>query len=46
MKKLKTIKKKISKKDRKVPVYGPSKLLNEFFNGFVMKFNEGLIHES
>ena len=40
MKKLKLIKKKISKVDRKISVQDPSKLLAEFFNVVVIKIEE------
>ena len=40
MKYLKQIKKKITKKDIKFPASDSSKLLAEFFNGVVIKFDE------
>ena len=40
---LNPIKKKLSKKDIKVSVQDPSKLLAEFFNGLVIKFQEEYI---
>ena len=40
MKKLNSIKKNLSKKDRKVSVQYPSKLLAEFFNGVVIELDE------
>ena len=40
MKNLNLIKKKLSKEDRKISVQDPSKLLAEFFNGVVIKFDE------
>tara|TARA_B100000524_G_C23409026_1_gene283533 strand:+ start:236 stop:376 length:141 start_codon:yes stop_codon:yes gene_type:complete len=46
MKNLNSIKKKISKEDRKVSLTHPSKLLAEFFNGVVIKVDEEYIHES
>ena len=46
MKKLNSIKKKNSKKDLKVAVNDPSKLLAEFFNGVVIKFDGEYSHES
>ena len=36
MTKLNLIKKKIAKKDLKIPVSDPSKLLAEFFNGVII----------
>jgi len=38
---LNPIKKKLSKEDRKVSVKDPSKLLADFFNGVVIKTDEG-----
>ena len=46
MKNLNSIKKKISKEDRKVSLNHPSKLLAEFFNGVVIQVDEEYIHES
>ena len=46
MKKLNSIKKKISEEDRKVSVYYPSKLLVEFFYGLVIKVSKGYVYES
>ena len=46
MKDLNLINKNISRKDRKVSVSNPSKLLAEFFNGIVIQVNEEYIHES
>ena len=46
MKKLNSIKKKISKEDRTVSVNDPSKLLAEFFNGVVIQFREEYSNES
>ena len=46
MKNLNSIKKKISKEDRKVIVNDQSKLLAEFFNGVVIQFDEKYIYES
>ena len=40
MKNLNPIKKKLSKEDRKISVQDPSKLLAEFFNGFVIELDE------
>ena len=41
MKNLNLIKKKLFKEDRKISVQDPSKLLAEFFNGVVIKLDEG-----
>ena len=46
MKKLKLIKKKISKVDRKISVQDPSKLLAEFFNDVVIKIDEAYAYDS
>ena len=46
MKNLNLIKKRISKEDRKVSVNDQSKLLAEFFNGVVIKFDGEYSHES
>ena len=43
---LNLIKKKISKKEVKVPVIDPSELLSEFFNGVVIKIDEEYSYES
>ena len=37
---LNLIKKKIAKENRKVSIQDPSKLLTEFFNGFVIELDE------
>ena len=37
---LNPIKKKLSKIDRKISIKDPSKLLAEFFNGFVIELDE------
>ena len=42
---LNPIKKKLSKEGRKVSVKDPSKLLADFFNGVVIKLDEGYIHD-
>ena len=42
---LNPIKKKLSKEDRKISVQDPSKLLAEFFNGVVIKLDEGYIYD-
>ena len=46
MKNLNSIKKKISKEDRKVSVNNSSKLLAEFFKGVVIQINEECSYES
>ena len=46
MKNLNLIKKKPSKEDRKISVQDPSKLLAEFFNGVVLKIDEGYAYDS
>ena len=46
MKNLNSIKKKLSKKDRKVSVQYPSKLLAEFFNGFVIEQYEEFSYDA
>ena len=46
MKNLQQIKKKISKKDIKFSVSASSKLLAEFFNGVVVKFDEEYSYDS
>ena len=46
MKNLNPIKKKLSKKDRKISVQEPSKLLAEFFNGVVIELNEEYAYDS
>ena len=43
---LNTIKKKLSKVDRKVSVQDPSKLLAEFFNGVVIKLDDEYKYDS
>ena len=43
---LNSIKKKISKEDRKVSVKDPSKLLAEFFNGLFIQIDEKYSYES
>ena len=43
---LNSIKKKISKEDRKVSVKDPSKLLSEFFNGLFIQIDEKYSYES
>ena len=43
---LNPIKKKLTKEDRKVSVQDPSKLLAEFFNGVVIKFDEEYAHDA
>ena len=40
MKNLNSIKKKLSKEDRKVSIQCPSKLLAEFFNGTLIELDE------
>ena len=42
---LNSVKKKLAKEDRKVPVQDPSKLLAEFFNGVVIKLDEEYIYD-
>ena len=42
---LNPIKKKLSKKNRKVSVQDPSKLLAEFFSGVVVRLDEKYIYE-
>ena len=46
MKYLNLIKKKRSKEDRKISAQDPSKLLAEFFNGFVIKPDEAYVYDS
>jgi len=46
MKNLNLIKKKLSKEDRKISVQDPSKLLEEFFNGIVIKLDEAYVYDS
>ena len=46
MKNLNLIKKKLTKKDRKISVQDPSKLLVEFFNGLVIKIDETSAYDS
>ena len=43
---LNSIKKKLSKEDRKISIKDPSKLLAEFFNGVVIKLEEQYKYES
>ena len=43
---LNPIKKKLSKVDRKISVKDPSKLLAEFFNGFVIELDEKYTYET
>ena len=43
---LNPIKKKLSKENRKISVQDPSKLLAEFFNGVVIKFDEEYAYEA
>ena len=42
---LNPIKKKLSKKNRKVSIQDPLKLLAEFFSGVVIKLDEEYIYE-
>ncbi len=46
MKKLISIKERISEKDLKISVHDPSKLLAEFFDGVVIKVAEEYVYES
>ena len=46
MKNLNPIKKKLSKKDRRISVQEPSKLLAEFFNGVVIELDEEYSYDS
>ena len=46
MKNLNSIKKRISKEDRKVSVNDQSKLLAEFFNGVIIQVDEEFSNES
>ena len=46
MKNLNFIKKKPSKENRKISVKDSSKLLAEFFNGVVIKFDEAYVYDS
>ena len=46
MKNLNSIKKIISKEDRKTSFNDPSKLLAKFFNGVVIQVEEEYFHES
>ena len=46
MKNLNLIKKKLSKKHRKISVQDPSKLLAELFNGVVIKLDEEYTYDS
>ena len=43
---LNPIKKKLAKENRKVSVQCPSKLLAEFFNGVVIKFDEEYAYDA
>ena len=43
---LNSIKKKLSKENRKVSAQGPSKLLDEFFNGVVIKHDEEYAYDT
>ena len=43
---LNSIKKKLSKADRKVSIQDPSKLLAEFFNGVVIELDEEYKYDS
>ena len=43
---LNPIKKKLSKKNRKIIVQDPSKLLAEFFNGVVIKIDEEYTYDA
>ena len=43
---LNTIKKKLSKEDRRISMQDPSKLLAEFFNGIVIEPDEEYKHDS
>ena len=46
MKRLNPIKKELAKKDRKISVQDPSKLLSEFFCGAIIKIDEENAYES
>ena len=46
MTKLNSIKKKISKEDRKLSINDPSKLLAKYFNGVVIQVDEEYSYES
>ncbi|MDC3093963.1 hypothetical protein OA387_02785 [Prochlorococcus sp. AH-716-M10] len=46
MKNLNIIKKKLSKKDRKISAQDPSKLLAEFFNAVAIKIEEAYAYDS
>ena len=46
MKNLNSIKKKLSKKDRKVSLQYSSKLLAEFFNGVLIELDEGYAYDA
>ena len=43
---LNSIKKKLSKVDRKISIKDPSKLLAEFFNGIVIELDEEYEYDS
>ena len=46
MKNINLIKKKLSKKDKKISVQDSSKLLAEFFNGAVITIDEAYAYDS
>ena len=46
MKNLNLIKKKLSKKDRKISAQDPSKLLAQFINGVVIKLDEAYVYDA
>ncbi len=46
MKNLNLIKKKLSKKDRKISLQDRSKLLAEFLNSLAIKLNEAYVYDS
>ena len=46
MKKINPVTKKISKKNRRVPLTEPSKLLADFFNGVVIELDEEYKYDS
>jgi len=46
MKNINPIEKKISKEERSVSIIEHSKLLADFFNGFIIEVEEEYIHES
>ena len=45
MKVINPIEKKISKEDRRISLKDPSRLLADFFNGFVIEIEEEYIYE-